>query len=103
MIVVINRLSVPAEYGEHLEQAFGQRGGSMGGVPGCQGFQLLRREGGGEYLVLTAWEDRASFEAWRDSDAFQRAHSSTNPNSPVKSVLDTYDVLINYRPEGRAG
>ncbi len=97
MIVVVNRLQVPEEYAAHLEQAFGQRGGAIGGVPGCQGFQLLRREGGGEYLVVTTWDDHASFEAWRASDAFQRAHSSTNPNSPVQSTLEMYDVLLNQR------
>jgi heme-degrading monooxygenase HmoA len=48
--------------------------------------------------VLTIWEDQAAFEAWRASDAFQRAHSSTNPNSPVQSALETYDVVIEQRP-----
>ena len=98
MKVVINRLTLPAEYAEHLEQAFGRTSGGMADVPGCRGFQLLRRDGGGEYLVLTIWEDQAAFEAWRASDAFQRAHSSTNPNSPVQSALETYDVVIEQRP-----
>jgi heme-degrading monooxygenase HmoA len=100
VIAVINRLSVPADYAEHLEQAFGRSGGAMGDVPGFQGFQLLRRESGGEFLVFTLWEDRASFEAWRASDAFQRAHSATNPNSPVQSSLETYEVVLERRPSG---
>jgi heme-degrading monooxygenase HmoA len=98
MVVVINRLQVPAEYAGHLEQAFG-RSGSMAGVPGFLFFQLLRREGGGEYLVLTAWRDKQAFESWRASDAFQRAHSETNPNSPVRSSLETYEVLAEQRAE----
>ncbi|MBI3964381.1 MAG: antibiotic biosynthesis monooxygenase [Chloroflexi bacterium] len=92
MFVAINRLSVPAEYAEHLEQAFGRRG-SMAGVPGFVTFRLLRKQGGGEYLVETTWDDQAAFETWRESDAFQRAHSGTNSKSPVTSSLDTYEIV----------
>ena len=94
MHVVINRLNVPAEYASHLEQAFGRSSG-MQDVPGFRAFKFLRKEDGGEYLVLTEWEDRASFEAWTASDAFSRAHSGSNPNSPVKSELGVYEVMIS--------
>jgi heme oxygenase (staphylobilin-producing) len=93
MHVAINRLRVPAEYGERLEQAFGRQS-TMGEVPGFRAFRLLRNEAGGEYLVLTEWDDRASFEAWLESDAFSRAHAGSNPNSPVKSELSNYEVVI---------
>ena len=81
MHVVINRLDVPAEYASHLEEAFGPTS-DMKDVPGFRSFKFLRKEEGGEYLVLTEWEDRPSFEAWTTSDAFSRAHSGSNPNSP---------------------
>lgn len=95
MFVAINRLSMPAEYGSHLEQAFGKNASGMAGVAGFVSFDLMRSEGGGEYLVVTRWEDRASFEAWREGDAFQRAHSQTNANSPVKSELGTYEIVLS--------
>lgn len=93
MYVAINRLRVPAEYGEHLERAFAGAPG-MSGVPGYRAFKLLRNEAGGEYLVLTEWDDRASFERWTQSDAFSRAHSGSNPNSPVKSELSIYEAIL---------
>ena len=93
MHVAINRLRVPAEYADHLEQAFA-RASNMAGVPGFRAFKFLRAEDGGEYLVLTEWDDRASFEAWTQSDAFTRAHSGSNPNSPVRSELTVYEALI---------
>ena len=93
MHVAINRLRVPPEYAEHLEQAFA-RASNLAGVPGFRSFRLLRSEQGGEYLVFTEWDDRASFEAWTQSDAFARAHSGSNPNSPVKSQLTVYEVLV---------
>ena len=94
MFVAINKLSVPAEYAGRLEEGFGRAGG-MDGVPGFVSFDLLRAEAGGEYLVLTRWHDKPSFEAWREGDAFQRAHASTNPNSPVRSELGLYDVILS--------
>lgn len=94
MHVAINRLRVPAEYGDRLERAF-SHAASMAGVPGFRAFKLLKNEAGGEYLVLTEWEDRAAFETWTESDAFVRAHSGSNPNSPVKSELAVYEVLLS--------
>ena len=94
MFVAINRLTVPAEYGSHLEEAFSKNAGGMKDVAGFVSFDLMRAEAGGEYLVVTRWEDRPSFEAWREGDAFSKAHANTNPNSPVKSELATYEVLV---------
>jgi heme oxygenase (mycobilin-producing) len=94
MFVAINRLQVPAEYADRLEEGFSRAGG-MDGVAGFIAFDLLRAEGGSDYLVLTRWDDRAAFEAWREGDAFQRSHGAANPNSPVKSELTTYDVVLS--------
>lgn len=98
MHVAINRLRVPAEYAEHLEQAF-QRAGNMAGVPGFRRFVLLRKVDGGEYLVLTEWDDQPSFETWTQSDAFSRAHSGSNPNSPVRGDLAVYEAIIERDTE----
>ena len=95
MFVAINRLKMPAEYGSHLERAFKNNAGGMAGVDGFVSFDLLRAEEGGEYLVVTRWDDKASFEAWREGDAFQRAHGNVNPNSPVTSELGTYEIVIS--------
>jgi heme oxygenase (staphylobilin-producing) len=95
MFVAINRLTMPAEYGSHLEERFKANAGGMAGVAGFISFDLMRAEEGGEYLVVTKWEDKGSFEAWREGDAFSKAHSGTNPNSPVKSVLGTYDIVVS--------
>jgi heme-degrading monooxygenase HmoA len=95
MFVAINRLKMPAEYGSHLEQAFQRNAGGMADVAGFVSFDLLRAEEGGEYLVVTRWNDRPSFEAWREGDAFQKAHGDVNPNSPVKSELGTYEIVIS--------
>jgi heme-degrading monooxygenase HmoA len=95
MFVAINRLKVPAEYGGHLEDRFKANAGGMSDVAGFVSFDLMRAEQGGEYLVVTRWQDKSSFEAWREGDAFSRAHAGTNPNSPVTSELGTYDIVVS--------
>lgn len=95
MFVAINRLRLPAEYAGRLEEGFKSQAGGMDGVAGFVSFDLLRAEEGGEYLVVTRWNDKPSFEAWREGDAFQRSHGSTNPNSPVKSELSMYDLVLS--------
>ena len=95
MFVAINRLKMPPEYGSHLEERFKGNAGGMSGVAGFVSFDLLRAEEGGEYLVVTRWDDKASFEAWREGDAFQRAHGNVNPNSPVTSELGTYEIVLS--------
>jgi heme oxygenase (staphylobilin-producing) len=95
MFVAINRLKMPAEYGSHLEQAFQRNAGGMADVAGFISFDLLRNEEGGEYLVVTKWNDKPSFEAWREGDAFSKAHGGVNPNSPVQSELGTYDIVVS--------
>jgi len=95
MFVAINRLKMPAEYGEHLEKAFQMNAMGMVGVAGFISFDLLRNEEPGEFLVVTRWDDKPSFEAWREGDMFSRAHGNVNPNSPVRSELATYEVVIS--------
>ena len=95
MFVAINRLTMPAEYGGHLEERFKANAGGMSNVAGFVSFDLLRAEEGGEYLVVTRWQDKDSFLAWREGDAFSKAHGGVNPNSPVTSELGTYETVIS--------
>ena len=84
MIVAINRLKVPAGYGEHLEKGFAHAG-KLDDQPGFAGFAMLRSENKNEYLVVTRWENQDAFDKWRTSDSFARAHSRTNPESGIES------------------
>jgi heme-degrading monooxygenase HmoA len=93
VVVVINRLQVPAGYEGRLEEGF-RRSSGLAGFPGFGGFELLRNQAGGEYLVVTRWESREAFERWLQSESFQRAHERTNPESGVTSTLAVYEVVL---------
>ncbi|MEI6042907.1 MAG: antibiotic biosynthesis monooxygenase [Chloroflexota bacterium] len=104
MIVVQNRLIGPAALAEHVEQGFAHASANMKELPGFVDFKLLRAEGEvtgldeGEvlYVAHTLWRDRASYEAWRDGDAFAKAHSGRNSgsNSPLKSTLEVFESVL---------
>lgn len=74
-IVKINAITVPADSGDELGRRFAAHGGSMAGVAGFEGFELLRpTDGRTQWLVLTRWADEQSFEAWKSSPDFARSH-----------------------------
>ena len=95
MFVAINRLRVPTEYAGRLEEGFTRSASGMDGVSGFVSFDLLKAESNGEYVVVTRWQDRDAFDAWRRGDAFLRSHGGANPNSPVTSELSTYTIVLS--------
>jgi heme oxygenase (mycobilin-producing) len=75
-VVKINVLQVPEGRGEVLEQRFASRAGEVEKVDGFESFELLRpTEGTDKYLVVTRWRDEEAFQAWLNSDAFQKGHA----------------------------
>lgn len=98
MVVVVNRLRVPPQARERLEEGFHHASG-MKDVPGCVGFELWRGSTEpGEYDVVTHWRSQADYDAWRASDAFRHAHRDTSGMELNRSELLVYEVLIGGRP-----
>src|SRR5690349_1369490 len=104
MLVVQNRIIAPSAVAQRVEQGFSHSTSNMNNLRGFVSFKLLRAEGQpagvneGEilYIAQTIWQDRESYEAWRDSDAFARAHSGPNSggNSPLRSSLEIFEAII---------
>ncbi|MDA8346597.1 MAG: antibiotic biosynthesis monooxygenase [Thermaerobacter sp.] len=92
MVIVVNRLQFEAARPE-LEKGFLSAPSMTDRIPGCVGFEFWRNEGEAEYLVVTKWEDRASFEAWTQSEAFRSAHRNTRSAEGGSSNLGVYEVL----------
>jgi heme oxygenase (staphylobilin-producing) len=94
----MNRLSAPAEFGGRIEQGFAHA--NMKGIAGFINFKLLKLQEENEagqvlYIATTTWEDKAAFEAWRQSDNFARAHGGQGGNSPLRSTVETFEVVQN--------
>ncbi|WP_462417244.1 antibiotic biosynthesis monooxygenase family protein [Kytococcus sp. Marseille-QA3725] len=74
-VIKINAITVPADSGDELAHRFAKRAGAVDGQPGFKGFELLRpTDDRNVWLVVTRWEDEASFEAWTSGREFQKAH-----------------------------
>jgi len=86
-IIKINAITVPDNAGPELEKRFAARAGAVDGMPGFEGFELLRpTDGGTQYFVVTRWADVASFDNWVNSQAFGQGHGQTPAGAkPVSS------------------
>ena len=93
LLIVMNVVHVREERREAFEQAFLGRESHVHQAPGFAGFELLRRDREGEYVVLTRWDDDASFKAWVGSDLFKRSHSHADGELAHGSEVRHYDVI----------
>lgn len=91
--VAINALSVPESQGPELEARFAARRHAVDSSPGFQSFQLLRPVAGDtRYLVVTHWETREDFEAWRAGRSSQAHDGSRQPVATGAELLE-YEVV----------
>ncbi len=95
MLIVVNRLHVPAAAAPHLEQGF-RHGAHMKDVPGCLGFELWRSTEGDEYQVVTRWQSQADYDTWRNSPAFGQAHQGANSGHmpQISSKLIKFEIVV---------
>ena len=67
-------ISLPAEARAGFEKTWMTRVGAVDTFPGFISTELVALENRDEYVVLTKFQDKASFEAWISSDNFTRGH-----------------------------
>jgi heme-degrading monooxygenase HmoA len=93
VLIVMNVVQVSEERREAFEQAFLGRESHVHEAPGFAGFELLRRDREGEYVVLTRWETEEAFKAWANSDSFKRSHRHADGELAHGSEVRFYDVI----------
>ncbi len=103
--VAMNVLTVPSGAGETLEQRFARRAGSVETAAGFQHFELLRPVAGtDDYLVYTRWDDRASFDAWTQSQSFAAGHGQASGRGEGErpaasgSTIWSFEVVTSADP-----
>ncbi len=76
MIVVCNRIPVNPEFASAFEDRFADRSALVENMPGFVAFQLCRPSNPEDpYIVMTFWQDEASFKAWTQSPEFKEGHA----------------------------
>ena len=100
MYVVMNRIPVNSDYTEQFEERFRNRAGEVDKMKGFIRNQVLRPDSPEDpYIVITYWQSKADFEAWVNSEAFQKGHakSGTLPQEAFKgrSKLESFEVILD--------
>lgn len=100
MFVVMNRIPVNAEFAGQFEDRFRNRAGEVDKMKGFIRNQVLRPANPEDpYVVMTFWESRADFEAWVNSEAFQKQHAKPGALPPDafrgRPKLESFDVILD--------
>jgi heme-degrading monooxygenase HmoA len=96
MIMRMILVNVPADKAAEAERMWkNECAPLMIQQPGCISEQLLRgRENSGEFISLSTWEDQASIDRYRESDAHKRIQQHTRALMNVAKVdVKTYDLV----------
>jgi heme-degrading monooxygenase HmoA len=97
MFIVANRVPVAAGYEEIFEERFQKRAGQIDKQAGFVRMQILRpASDDAPYVVLTTWQDRASFQAWVGSEDFKLAHSNPMPKEAFDGAakMEMHELVI---------
>lgn len=104
MFVAVNYITCRPEYRERFEELFGTRARAIDRMAGFHRMKVLRPSTPDEpYLILSEWEDRASFQAWTKSESFLEGHrrgfddlakaKEAGLEPPMSSRFVTYEVI----------
>jgi heme oxygenase (mycobilin-producing) len=93
LVVTMNVVQVKEERREAFERAFLERESHVHKAEGFAGFELLRRDGEGEYIVLSRWQSEEAFKAWVNSDLFKLSHRHADGELAHGSELRLYEVI----------
>jgi heme-degrading monooxygenase HmoA len=107
--IATNRFNVRPNNGPKFEKRWAERKSRLAELNGFRFFTLLRRveEFGanyeqdgdnGNYISLTVWEDKPSFDAWRQGDAFKEAHGGGKITDFIQ-LLTTAIFILNGGPK----
>ncbi len=102
--VAINYISCSPEYIGRFEELFASRAGAIDLMPGFHNMHVLRPSAAGEpYLIVSYWDNEASFKAWTGSPAFLEGHKrgfadlaaakAAGKPAPMHSDFKTYSVI----------
>lgn len=98
MFVVANRVPVASGWEDTFEERFQKRTGQIDKQPGFFRMQILKPvSDASPYVVLTTWQDKASFDAWVGSEDFKLAHRNPMPKEAFdgEGKLEMHEVIIN--------
>ncbi len=95
----LNNVAISDEGKPVFENRFKTTSQSMEGTQGFIAFRLLRPIGSDTYVLLTEWEDSASFDTWKHTPAFADAYDTERSDSfagPAVHIFASAPYLAVY-------
>jgi heme-degrading monooxygenase HmoA len=86
VIAILNSLPVKEGAADRIVERFAESRGHVRGFPGFVSMEVLKSSEGDEVLVITRWENRASFDAWVRSEEFYLPSALTVPTLTITAV-----------------
>ena len=89
MFIAMNRFRIAPGREEAFETIWRERESHLEHVPGFREFHLLRgpsRKQATLYASHSAWDSRAAFEEWTESEDFRKSH--TGAPAPAGTYLE---------------
>ncbi|MFC4712844.1 antibiotic biosynthesis monooxygenase family protein [Planococcus dechangensis] len=80
---VFNNIPVTEDGRELFESRFQNRAGLVEKEPGFVAIRILRPIVSDTYVILTLWEDEASFINWQSSQAYSHAHKKRGTSEGI--------------------
>lgn len=100
-LIKINAITVPDDAGDELTWRFAARAEAVDGQDGFEGFELLQpTDGRNQWLVVTRWRDRESFDAWVQSPAFAHGHAHASRPAVDGGPVSIASELWSYEVAG---
>lgn len=105
--VATNRFNVRNGADAKFEKRWADRKSRIATLPGFRFFTLLRKvyesstdeaDSKNNYVSLTVWEDKDSFDAWRTGDAFKEAHGGGGIMDFI-ALISTALFIVNGSPK----
>lgn len=104
MFVAINYISCRDDYRERFETLFATRARAIDRMPGFRHMQVLKpKDGFGDYLIISHWDNEDNFQNWTHSSEFIEGHKrgfadiakakQEGKESPLKSIFKTYNII----------
>ncbi len=86
MFIAMNRFRIVKGREAEFERIWAERDSHLAGVPGFEGFDLLRgpeAEDHTLYASHSVWSSREHFADWTQSDAFRKAHANAGTSKDI--------------------
>ncbi len=96
MIAIFNSLPVREGAADRIVERFAESRGHVQDFPGFVSMEVLKSDEEDEVLVITRWEDRASFDAWVHSEEFSKAHGRGGGEGLLRGhpKMSSYEVAV---------